>query len=352
MSGPPPARVQTVLGPVAPAALGRVLMHEHVLCDVTPPGLFPAGTPRVEVTLENVHAIRHNWTAHYGNHILDDPALMAAELGDFAAAGGGTVVDLTIHGIAPDPQGLAEVARRSGVHIVAGVGYYIEGFAGSLIATRSVETLAGEMVAGLRQGIANTRVRAGIIGEIGVSDPWSPAEKRVMAAAVLAQQETGASITVHPGRDPGSPQEVIAFVRAHGGDPQRLIIGHLDRTITTAEQALAIVDQGVVAEWDFFGIEASYYPFRPGFDMPNDGRRLNLVKELTMRGHTGQVLISQDICTLTRLRRRGGHGYAHILHSVVPLMRHKGFTQAEIDTILQHNPQRLLAMHAAESQRS
>ncbi|GAB4283340.1 MAG: phosphotriesterase-related protein [Roseovarius sp.] len=344
MSGAPPARVQTVLGPVAPAALGRVLMHEHVLCDVTPPGLFAPGTARVAVTLENLHAIRHGWTTHYGNHILDDRELMTAELRDFAAAGGGTVVDLTVHGLSPDPEGLAEVARRAGVHIVAGAGYYIEDFAGALVGDRETEALADEMISALRQGIAGTRVRAGILGEIGVSDPWRPVEKRVMLAAVLAQQETGASISVHPGRDPGSPREVIAFVKAHGGDPQRLIIGHLDRTITTADEALAIADTGAVLEWDFFGIEASYYPFRPTFDLPNDGARLTLIGALLQRGLGRQVLISHDICTLTRLRRRGGHGYAHILNSVVPLMRHKGFEQAQIDTILQHNPQRLLAM--------
>ena len=31
-------KIQTVLGPIAPETLGRTLMHEHVLCDIRPPG--------------------------------------------------------------------------------------------------------------------------------------------------------------------------------------------------------------------------------------------------------------------------------------------------------------------------
>ena len=30
-------KIQTVLGPIAPEALGRTLMHEHVLSDIRPP---------------------------------------------------------------------------------------------------------------------------------------------------------------------------------------------------------------------------------------------------------------------------------------------------------------------------
>ena len=31
--------VQTVSGLIAPEALGATLMHEHVLCDITPPSV-------------------------------------------------------------------------------------------------------------------------------------------------------------------------------------------------------------------------------------------------------------------------------------------------------------------------
>ena len=55
-------------------------------------------------------------------------------------------------------------------------------------------------------------------------------------------------------------------------------------------------------------------------------------------------MISHDICYLTRLTRFGGHGYGHIFRNVVPMMRRRGFTEKEIDTILVETPRRLLTL--------
>ena len=41
------------------------------------------------------------------------------------------------------------------------------------------------------------RVRAGVIGEIGTSDPIDPREARVLRAACAAQRETGTTLYVH-----------------------------------------------------------------------------------------------------------------------------------------------------------
>lgn len=335
-------RIETVLGPIDPQDAGRVMMHEHVLCNVTPPALAASGQPRVEVTLENVHQIRFHWTRHYGNHILDDPALMALELADFKEAGGGTIVDLTIRGIAPDPRGLADVSRASGTHIVAGTGYYISEFSGTELSGTSTDHMAERMIADLTEGFDGTSIKAGIIGEIGVSDPWYPDERRVMTAAAIAQKQTGATISVHPGRDPASPFQIIEHLQAEGADIQRVVIGHLDRTFTSPDQVQRLADIGCILEWDFFGIESSYYPFSD-LDMPNDATRLALILPLLKAGYQSQIVISQDICTLTRLRRRGGHGYAHIMESVVPVMRGKGLSEEIIEQVLTVTPQRLLA---------
>jgi phosphotriesterase-related protein len=36
----------------------------------------------------------------------------------------------------------------------------------------------------------------------------------------------------------------------------------------------------------------------------------------------------------------GGRGYAHILTNIVPRLRKRGWTQAQLDAILIHNPAR------------
>ena len=108
--------IQTVLGPVSPNAVGPTLMHEHLLCDLTPPGLAVETAERVEVRLDNVFEIRHHWTRHYGHHILEDREVAASELARFRAAGGSAVVELTCEGSAPDPRGLADISRRTSLH--------------------------------------------------------------------------------------------------------------------------------------------------------------------------------------------------------------------------------------------
>jgi phosphotriesterase-related protein len=118
---------------------------------------------------------------------------------------------------------------------------------------------------------------------------------------------------------------------------------HLDRTLFNEDEVFRLAGRGCGLEWDFFGIESSYYPFAP-IDLPNDGRRLELIRAVMARGHGAQVLIAHDICTRTRLRRFGGHGYTHLLENVVPVMRRKGFTEAESDLLLIDNPRRFLAL--------
>ena len=76
--------------------------------------------------------------------------------------------------------------------------------------------------------------------------------------------------------------------------------------------------------------------------MPTDYMRLAFMRALVDRGHLGQIVVSQDICTKTRLVTYGGHGYGHVFRNVVPLMRRKGFTEKESEAILIGNPRRLL----------
>lgn len=344
MTGVSPGMVQTVTGPVAPRDLGPTLMHEHVFCDVTPPDKAAQLEPEVEITLENVWDIRYLWSEHAGNQRLGDEDLAVAELARFRAAGGDTLVELTCTGIRPDPVRLRRASARSGVRIVMGCGHYVEAYMPPAVRDWPMERYRDRMLEALGEGDAEGGVQAGIIGEIGCSDPWTDTERRVMKAAVEAQRATGAAINVHPGRTAAHLFDVVDFVRAEGGDVARLILSHIDRTVFDEETLFRLADTGVVIEYDFFGIESTYYPFRKEVDLPNDGMRLRMIRRLVERGHAGQIAISQDICTRTRLRRFGGHGYGHILDNVVPLMRYRGFSEEVIHTILVGTPRRLLAL--------
>ncbi|MEP7206358.1 MAG: aryldialkylphosphatase [Casimicrobiaceae bacterium] len=339
----PRGMVQTVLGPVPPEAVGRTLMHEHVLCDLTPPELAVQQLPATEIRLDNLFEIRHHWGCrHPGHHVLDDRDLAVSELARFTAAGGSTIVELTCEGIAQDPGGLAEVARRTGLHIVAGSGPYVEAYLDAEQRNRTVDEVTAAMVRAVESGSGDTNVCAGILGEIGLSTPFTAVERCSLIAAAQAQQATGAAINIHPPRSLEGTLEAIAVLDEARADIERVVISHVDRTLFTVEDMERVADTGAVLEFDFFGIESAYYPFAD-VDLPNDGQRIRVIVALVGRGHGGRIVVAHDICTRTRLRRFGGHGYGHLLENAVPLMLRRGLTDEDVAQILVHTPRRLLA---------
>jgi len=336
-------KAQTVTGLVEPATLGRTLMHEHLQIELNPPRLR-AVPVEGDAPMPICDCFDIRWGSLYRplNFRLDDRDLARRELVALREAGGRTLVELTTGGLGPKPAALAELARATGVTIVMGCGHYVEEYHDPANATRSVEDFAREIIGQVTLGAWGTQIRAGIIGEIGCQSPWTAQERRVLQGALLAQAETGAALNIHPGRHADQPQEVAEFVRAAGAPMDRVIISHIDRTIFDAERLLRLADTGVVIELDLFGWEESHYFPNPEIDMPNDGARLRWLRLLRDHGHIERLLISQDICTRSRLLAYGGHGYGHIFRNVVPLMLRRGFTQDEIETILVRNPARLL----------
>ncbi len=337
-------KVQTVRGPIDPDSLGPTLMHEHLVCDIRPPSLKTCDCDWGPVTLENVWAINYGEIEYAPSYVLDMPEVMVEEVKAMREAGGSAIVELSNGGLSPAPERLREISERTGVHVVMGCGHYVEEHQDPANHERNVEDFAAEITAQVLKGAWGTDIRAGIIGEIGCQSPWTELEKRVMRGAILAQGETGAAINVHPGRHPDQPQEVADFAAAEGGDTARTVISHIDRTVFDDERLLRLADSGCVLEFDLFGHETSYYAFDLSVDMPNDALRLRLIRTLIDHGHLDRVLISHDICALTRLTRFGGHGYGHIFRNVLPIMRRRGFTETEIDAILIDNPRRLLTI--------
>jgi phosphotriesterase-related protein len=336
-------KVQTVLGLIEPSALGPTLMHEHLLIDLVPPSLaWVADNDDTEITLCNCWKIQYGQQSALRNYRLDQKDVAVEEVQEMLNAGGRSIVDLTTGGLRPNPQGLKEISQATGAHVVMGCGHYVHEFHLPSNEGKTVEDFAAEMIEQVEVGAWGTTVKAGIIGEIGCQAPWTEQERRVVHGALLAQQHTGASLNIHPGRHPDQPQELVDTIRSLGFATDRVIISHIDRTIFDNERLYKLADSGCVIEFDLFGWEQAAYPMSD-IDMPNDGARLKMIRGLLDRGHAKQVLISHDICTRTRLGRYGGHGYQHIFANIVPRMLRRNFSRAEVDQILVANPAALLA---------
>src|SRR5581483_10455510 len=128
-----------------------------------------------------------------------------AEMLLYRAAGGGTVVDATSIGINRDPLGLARISRASGVQVVMGAGYYVAEYHPPAVSGLSEVAIYEQIVRDVEDGVDDTGLRSGIIGEIGMTWPVHPDEVKVLRAAARAQVRTGAPLLIHPGRNTAAP---------------------------------------------------------------------------------------------------------------------------------------------------
>ena len=173
---------------------------------------------------------------------------------------------------------------------------------------------------------------------MGCSWPLTDSERKILKASAIAQQETGSAILIHPGRDENAPAEIIEVLAETGADVSRVIMGHLDRTVTRFETLRRLASTGCYLEWDLFGNESSSYRANPAIDHPNDATKLQHIAWLISQGYGDKITIAHDICTNHRLVKYGGHGYFYILKHIVPLMRDRGFDEDSINMILVSNP--------------
>jgi phosphotriesterase-related protein len=285
--------------------------------------------------------VRYNWTSNLENLRLWSEEEAIAEVQLYYRAGGKTLVDVTNIGIGRDPRALARISRATGLNIIMGCGYYVEASNRPEISAKTEAEIADEIERDITVGVGDTGIRAGLIGEIGCSWPWTDNERKSVRAAALAQKRTGAPLLIHPGRHDSAPAEILAVLKEAGADVRRTIMAHVERTITRWETLLDLAASGCYLEYDLFGHETSYYPLA-NIDMPSDAQRMDQIKRLFAEGLGRQIVIALDVCGKHRLRRYGGHGYDHILERIVPRMRQRGFTEEQLNLLLVENPRRVL----------
>ena len=308
--------IQTVLGPIAPAALGFTLPHEHT-----------------QIALWHIEG---RWD--YWQLTRDEPSMLD-ELARFRSAGGTALVDVTLPGVGRDPAWLRRISESSGLHIVMGCGWYRGAHypPEARIDRRSVDDLADELVAEATDGIGEAKVRPGIIGEIGTDKPWiSAQEERVHRAAARASRRTGLAITTHAVMSAVGLAQLQIF-EEEGADSSRVVIGHAD-SYPVLDHYLALVGRGANVEFDFLGM--SFTPM----ERHGEDRVISLICELLSRGHVGQVLLSQDVCHDAQLHRYDGHGFTYLNETFLPRLRAAGVNDAEIATMTVENPRRVLTI--------
>lgn len=202
--------VMTVLGPIADSALGHVQAHEHVFLDL---GRAP-----------------YRWDYE---GLLDDPAVAVEELSAYRAAGGTTLCELTTPDLGRNPTALRDAALASAVNLVMGCGWYRGPYYEPGMDRRSTSELADSLVDEIEQGVGDSGIRPGLIGEIGSDKAWlSGLEERAFRASARAQARTGLALMTHT--PPGGAAVQLEILAEAGADLRRVAIGHSDALLDGA----------------------------------------------------------------------------------------------------------------------
>lgn len=345
--------INTVTGKISKDQLGIAAPHEHILLDLSNQFNEPDEASKKTVAYQAVQMrhlglLRRNPLAMRDNLIINDAALAAREIMEYKKAGGGCIVDVTNLGLGRDPEGLYGLSMETGLRIVMGSGYYYAATHPADMGSRSDEDIANEIARDITEGVGYRKIKAGVIGEIAVSELMRPNEDKVIRGAAIAQRMTGAGVQLHifdwpmgGNKYPLGLEAVDIYVKA-GGDPAKLSVNHMDvKMDIDMDYCMAVAKTGAWLEFDNFGhefyVDAAERKFLPG-PFETDINRVRAIRKLIDAGYADRILLSCDICHKNLLREYGGWGYAHILNHIVPMFMDEGFNTGEIDLMLRKNP--------------
>lgn len=334
--------IHTVLGPIDPEDLGPTSMHEHVFSDLRvwvketggEPWEGPIG-PEAQVHL------RWNGLHTPDNLVLHDPDVAVAELQRVKAAGGRTIVDLTVTGMGRRTADLVEVSRRSGVNVCVGCGFYVEELHPPELAAMDVDQIAQTILDDLRDGLDGTGVKPALIGEIGTNHPPSVDEWRAVRAAGRAGAESGAAVNVHLSWRGADGLQVVEALTEEGMPADRIVLSHMDERIDRGYHD-AVAQTGAILELDTFGSEF-FYSTESRARNPTDVERLDALEYLVSQGYGDQIVLGCDVWAQSNLVHNGGAGYEHLFKRVQPALGWRcGADEATIRQIMVETPRRLL----------
>lgn len=331
--------IETVLGPVAASDLGVVATNEHVLTDSRHlvRSAADGSTLPGPLTLETLGELRWNALAMADNLALDDADLAVAELRSARDAGLGAIVEATSWGMGPRHADLPEISRRAGIHVVAAYGSYIDKTLPSWWSAQSEDQMRAQFELALNTAIPGTQFRAGLLGLLGTSAQITPAEARALRAAAHAAAPVGAAVSIRlDGSARRGPEVLDLLVRA-GMPARKVLFCNIDKTLDPAYIA-EILDAGAVVEFAF----GSENYFGGGIREATDAQRIQALCALLEGRPDAAVTLTCSVWTKMQLTRYGGLGYGHVVSRILPVLRSRGVTEAQITRMLVERPRDLL----------
>ena len=344
--------IQTVTGPVPETEWGKTLMHEHCLALSTDTYQELTGVDeelktflKSDLCAETRGRALFYMHKHKDNQEQRNAEETIAELKYYKAAGGYAIVDVTPPGIGRDAAVIKQISEESGVKIVASTGLYIEETHPANTRGMSIPELTDLFLKDLNSGMDGTDIRAGYIGEIGMSDDWTQREVEVLKAAGAASAQSGVAMTVHQPIFQTYGDLIVDILLAEGVDPDNIILSHCDPTLIDVNYHCGLLERGVRLQFDEFQLEfpVTYGPYVKRW-LPRDIDRIRHIKYLCDCGFEDRITVSMDMGLFKPIYRTyGGPGYAYLVDHLYPFFLYEGVTEEQMEKILVRNPISILA---------
>ena len=316
------ASIESVTGPLEPDDLGTTLIHEHLRA-------------------------RDEANAMQFPHLYDEDALYAAAVEAATSAldrGVKTIGEPTALLLGRDIRFIERVAKETGLQVIVCTGIYTYEHLPLFWQSRSPDVMADAFVHDIEQGIQGADIKAAFLkcaaDEPGVNDNV----EKIHRACARASLRTGAPIMAHsrPASNTG-PRQIEIFLE-EGVAPEKIQIAHTGDT-DDLDYIQGVLETGVYIGLDRFGIEM-YQPM---------DRRLNAAQALLERGYEKQMFLAADSCAsidwfpeemVEMLMREGAvkdWTITLVPDQVIPALKERGMTDAQLETMMVENPKRWLA---------
>ncbi len=312
--------VRTVLGDIAPEALGYCQCHEHIFLRK---GQSFAINPAL---------------------CMDSEPLSQQELADYRATGGHALVDAQPIGCGRMAGALQRASRASGVSIIASTGFHKLCFypQGHWIFHAREEELAQLWTDEIMQGAFDSAdggapeqpldCRAGILkialDGCGISGRYDVLTR----AALSACRSSGAPLLCHVEKG-ADPWQLVRLMQRRGIAPQRLILCHLDRAAPDSHLHTSLAKEGVWLEFDTI----ARYKYH------SDEAEIALIDQIAQAGYLHRLLLSLDTTNQRLLAYGGQIGLTYLLTVFLPALRQHGFSPESLTQITNFNPAQALA---------
>jgi phosphotriesterase-related protein len=317
------AQVATVRGPLSNTQLGVTLMHEHVF------------VLDAEILL--------NYPEDWGSE-EKRVADAVARMNELKSRGVDTIVDLTVTGLGRYIPRIQRIAAQTHLNIIVATGIYTYcdlphyfQYRGPGTVLGGPELIADMFVRDIREGIADTGVKAGIL-KCATDEPGlTPGVERILRATAQAHRRTGVPISTHTHARKRVGLDQQRVFREEGVDLSRVVIGHSGDT-TDVAYLETLIENGSYIGMDRFGID-TILSFED---------RVKTVAAMCDRGQAGKMVLSHDAsCFNHWLPERMVPAmlprwhYLHIHNDVIPALKGMGVTDDQLHTMLVDNPRKI-----------